>query len=203
MRTRPVKVRSTSAFRPRVMFTASTPAFAGTSRAVKKYLPVRTPLPAGSVTSLGTTRSASGADLARSLVATYSPGSLTRALTCSVRLRRFSPPRPFRAARREQRRGPFCAGTNAPQKETRRPYLAGFGPASVRPYAVTVAVCVAVSPPADCAVRVAVQRPAAYVCSAMRSSAELPSPKYHRYVAASPVAVKVTCNGAAPAAGVV
>ena len=64
---------------PRVMFTARTPAFAGTSRAVKKYLLARTPLPESPVTSLGTTRSASGADSARSLVATYSPGSLMRA----------------------------------------------------------------------------------------------------------------------------
>ena len=198
MWTRPVKVRSTRTFWPRVMFTASTPAFAGTSRAVKKYLPARTPLPASPVTSLGTTRSASGADsralARRDVLARELDAGPDRVAPAGVGLRR----RDLSVRSDEGDRRPFSAGTTAPRKAARRSYLAGFGPASVSPYAVIAAVCVAVSPVADCAVRVAVQRPAAYVCSAVRPSAEVPSPKSQRYDAASPVAAKVTCNGVCP-----
>ena len=71
MRTGPVKLLSTSTFWPRAIVTARVPAPAGTSRAVKKKRLPRVPLPVSPVTSFGTTRNASGADCACSLVATY------------------------------------------------------------------------------------------------------------------------------------
>ena len=52
------------------------------------------------------------------------------------------------------------AGTRAPRKRARRPYLAGLGAASVMPYAVTTVVWVDVSPALERAVSAAVQRPA-------------------------------------------
>src|SRR5919204_1348927 len=72
---------------------------------------------------------------------------------------------------------------------------------SVTPNAVTVTVAVAVSPSAEVAVTVAVQRPAAYVCSAVWPSATVPSPRSQWYAVAAPTAVSTTFSGAGPDAG--
>jgi hypothetical protein len=64
-----------------------------------------------------------------------------------------------------------------------------------------VAVAWAVSPSAFVAVTRAVNLPAAYVCCTEEPSALAPSPRSPWYSASSPLAVKVTCKGAAPLCG--
>ena len=83
----------------------------------------------------------------------------------------------FPAWARELDRQVSLAGDDRSAQDDLRPYRAGFGPVKVSPYAVTEVVAVSVVPSADREVSVAVQRPAAYVCSTLCPSAAVPSPK--------------------------
>ena len=147
------------------------------------------------MTSLGTTRRASGAEDTRSLVAAYWPGTRTRARMRYVPCADVFAEPSFPLGPLSVTCKPRSAGTTAPRKSVRRPHRTGFGPVSVSPYAVIETDCVAVVPSFARTVAVAVQCPAAYTCSTVTPSAEPPSPKSQCAAVAS-LAVKVTWSGA-------